>query len=115
LIFQKKLQKREIIFRKINEIENNCIFAMLKRKMKMDKQSENFKYFIDNHDELLQSYRNKFVVISEKKVLFASDSFDDALNEAIKRGVELGTFIIQECTDGDSAYTQMFHSRVIFA
>ncbi len=27
---------------------------------------------------------------------------------------ELGTFLIQECTEGDSAYTQTFHSRVIF-
>ncbi len=81
----------------------------------MDKQSDDFKFFIDNHDELLKLYRDKFLVISEKKVLFASDSFDNALDEAIKRGIELGTFIIQECTDGDSAYTQMFHSRAIFA
>ena len=27
---------------------------------------------------------------------------------------ELGTFLIQECTEGDSAYTETFHSRVIF-
>ena len=81
----------------------------------MGSQSDDFRYFIDNHDKLLNCYRDKLIVISDSKVCFAADSFEDALNQAIEGGLELGTFIIQECTEGDSAYTQMFHSRAVFA
>ena len=41
------------------------------------------------------------------------DTYEEALFETSKVH-ELGTFLIQECTEGDSAYTQTFHSRVIF-
>ena len=42
------------------------------------------------------------------------DSFDQAIDETMKEH-ELGTFLIQECTEGEKAYTQTFHSRVVFA
>lgn len=81
----------------------------------MDNQSQDFNYFINNHDALLHDYRNKFVVISNQKVCCAADTFELALEQALKDGLELGNFIIQQCTEGDSAYTQMFHSRAVFA
>lgn len=37
------------------------------------------------------------------------------LSKALDGGLELGTFIIQLCSEGESGYTQTFHSRVIFA
>lgn len=77
--------------------------------------NDNYQYFLDNHDELLSKYANKFLVIKDKKVLFSGDTFEDALKKSQEIGLEIGTFLIQECTDGDSAYTQEFHSRVIFA
>lgn len=74
-----------------------------------------FQYFVDNHDEILAKYPNKFVVIKDKSIVLAEDSFDSALDKAISLGLEVGAFLIQECTEGDSAYTQTYHSRVIFA
>lgn len=74
-----------------------------------------FKYFKDNHDELFRNYPNKYLVIQGDVVLLAADNFDMALNEAISNGLEAGTFMIQLCSEGEEAYTQTFHSRVVFA
>ena len=78
-------------------------------------QESDFQFFLNNHDSLFKEYPNKFLVIKNGKVLFAEDSFEDALRESQKNGLELGTFVIQECTEGSSAYTQEFHSRVALA
>ena len=81
----------------------------------MCSQTDDFKYFVDNHDTLFNLYPNKHLVIQNGKVIIASDTFEDALNKALEKGLELGTFIIQECTEGEEGYTQRFHSRVRFA
>lgn len=75
---------------------------------------DNFKYFTEHHEEILRDYRDKFVVIKDQSVILAEDTFDLALEKATSQGLELGTFLIQECTEGDSGYTQTFHSRAIF-
>lgn len=76
---------------------------------------DEFKYFKDNHDVLFAEYPNKHIVIKGKKVLFSDDTFEGALSKAISGGLEIGTFLIQLCSVGESGYTQTFHSRVIFA
>ena len=78
-------------------------------------QSDDFKFFRENHDVLLKEYFNKYIVIKDRNVLCCGDSFKDALSKALDGGLELGTFIIQLCSEGESGYTQTFHSRVIFA
>ena len=78
-------------------------------------QSDDFKFFRENHDVLLKEYFNKYIVIKDRNVLFCGDSFKDALSKALDGGLELGTFIIQLCSEGESGYKQTFHSRVIFA
>lgn len=80
----------------------------------MNALEEDFKYFTDNHDDLFGKYPNKYLVIKNKSVLFNADSFEGALKYAEEIGLEIGTFLIQYCTEGDSAYTQTFHSRAIF-
>lgn len=81
----------------------------------MKTQSKDFKWFVENHDSLYNLYPNKHIVIQEQNVIYAGDTFEDALNNAISRGLQLGSFIIQECTEGEDSYTQTFSSRVIFA
>lgn len=76
---------------------------------------DSFKYFIENHDSLFEEYPNKFVVIHEKTVVLSKDSFVEAYEAAISNGYDPGTFLIQECTAGDSAYTQFFASQISFA
>ena len=85
-----------------------------KNKMEVSKLEKEFQFFTDNHDVIYQEYPNKYVVIYNESVVLAADSFDNALKEAIDRGLELGEFLIQQCTEGDSGYTQIFHSRAIF-
>lgn len=80
-----------------------------------DTMKSDFKYFINNHDEIFSKYPNKYVVIKNQTILYAEDTFDSAFEKAITNGLEVGSFLIQECTEGDSAYTQTYHSRVVFA
>lgn len=74
-----------------------------------------FKYFVNHHDEIFAEYPNMFVVVCGEKIVSAADTFDNALVNAINMGLDPGTFLIQECTEGDEAYTQTFHTRVVFA
>lgn len=72
-----------------------------------------FQYYLDHQDELVKKYNHRFLVIKDCQVIGDYDSYEQALFETSKQH-ELGTFLIQECTEGDSAYTQTFHSRVMF-
>ncbi len=74
-----------------------------------------FKYFTDNHDSLYREYPDKYLIIKDGRVLFAEDSLEAALEKAVGGGLEVGSFLLQFCSEGDKAYTQTFHSRVIFA
>lgn len=80
----------------------------------MATQSEDFKWFVENHDSLVNLYKDKFIVIKDKEVVASADTIEQGIDAAIDRGLELGTFIVQLCTEGDSAYTQKFYSRAIF-
>ncbi len=72
-----------------------------------------FKYYIDNQAELVKNYNGKFLVIVGDNLI---GIYDDKISayEKSKEKYELGTFLIQLCTPGTSAYTQTFHSRVTF-
>lgn len=73
-----------------------------------------YKYYLEHQQELLELYRGRFVVIVGDDVVGNYGTQAEAYLNSIK-DYELGTFLIQECTDGTSGYTQTYHSRVIFA
>jgi hypothetical protein len=73
-----------------------------------------FKYYLDNQSELLKKYKDRIIVIVGDKVVGDYDTFDQALFKSAEQ-YKLGTFLIQECTEGEEAYTQTFHSRAVFA
>jgi len=73
-----------------------------------------FKYYLTHQDELLKKYNNRVLVIVGEEVVDNYDSFEDALYQSLAKKYELGTFLIQECTEGEDAYTETFHSRAIF-
>ena len=73
-----------------------------------------FKFFKENHDKLFHDFPNKYIVIKADKVIYGDDTFEKALNYTVKQHLEVGTFLIQLCSEGKDAYTQTFHSRVIF-
>jgi hypothetical protein len=73
-----------------------------------------FKYFKDNYKALFTEYPNKYLVIKDQTVQHHSNTFEEALTYALTN-YEIGTFLIQQCTESEDGYTQTFHSRVIFA
>jgi hypothetical protein len=73
-----------------------------------------FQYYLDNQSELVKKYNGCFIVIIGDEVVGNYDSYEPALFASMGK-YELDTFLIQECTEGEGAYTQTFHSRVVFA
>lgn len=80
-----------------------------------NRTEEIFRYFTTNHDILVSKYPGKFIVLNGESVAFAKDSFGEALDAALASGLVPGEFLIQECTEGDSAYSQFFSSLAVFA
>ena len=73
-----------------------------------------FDYYLSNQNELVEKYGGKHIILVDNQVVGAFETMDEAYKYALAN-YELGTFLIQLCTPGDDAYTQTFHSRVIFA
>lgn len=71
---------------------------------------KNYKYFLENKQELCKKYLNKFLIIKEEKVFGAYETFEEALNAA--KNIEAGTYIIQRCEKDEEI--QIFHTRVRF-
>ena len=94
----------------------NCIFAavIFNEQQCMSSLESLFNYYLSNQTELVKQYNGKHIVLVDNTVVGAFDSMDEAYGFA-ESNYELGTFLIQLCTPGDEAYTQTFHSRVIFA
>lgn len=74
-----------------------------------------FEYFRNNQTDLFAKYPNKYLVIADDRVVAATDSMDEAVRYTIDNHMSPGTFMIQHCSEGDGAFTQTYHSRVVFA
>ena len=74
---------------------------------------QEFKYYLDHQQELVDKYNGKFVVIVGESVDGVYGSQPEAYIESSKKHA-LGTFLIQKVSPGNQDYTQTFHSRVIF-
>jgi len=75
---------------------------------------QEFKFYIDNQNKLLGKYNGRYIAIVGDKVVGDYDTFEEAVDKTTLQ-YQPGTFLIQECTEGEDAYTQTFHSRVFFA
>lgn len=75
---------------------------------------QEFEYFIDNQNELVNRYNGKYIVIKNREVIGAFATEWDAYINAIKDH-EVGTFLIQQCVAGESAYMVHFHSPLTVA
>ena len=73
-----------------------------------------FLYYLAHQDEMVEEYNGKFIVIKDEKVLGAYDDELTAISET-QQAHSLGTFLVQKVSPGDSAYSQTFHSRVVFS
>lgn len=82
--------------------------------MPADHLQEAFDYYLAHQSELVRLYEGKVIVIKDGAVLGAYDDDATAIRGTTKDH-ELGTFLVQRVSGGDSAYSQTFHSRVSFA
>ena len=73
-----------------------------------------FDFYLAHQTDLVKQYNGKYIVLVDTEVVGAFDTMEQAYNFAVSI-YELGTFLIQLCTPGNEAYTQTFHSRVVFA
>ena len=74
-----------------------------------------FKYYLENQNDLVKKYNGRFLVIVDQKVVGDYDDSEKAYIDS-KEKYELGMFLIQKCSPGEDAYTQHFYTpRVVFA
>lgn len=73
--------------------------------------TKEFNYYLEHQDELLLKYNGKFIVIVGSDVVGAYPNREDAYYTSLERFAP-GTFMIQLCTPGDSAYTVRYYNRV---
>lgn len=73
-----------------------------------------FDYYLQNQEELVKLYKDRYIVIKEQKVIGNYPTEMEAYLQTTKLHAP-GTFLIQLCTPGKDAFTQTFHSRVTFA
>jgi hypothetical protein len=71
-----------------------------------------FQYYLDNQEDLVRRYPNRFLVIRGNEVVGDYGSHKEAYHEATQK-YALGTFLIQQCSPGKESYTQVFHTRAI--
>lgn len=88
-------------------------FVELKRIYSYMLETE-YQYYLRHQSELQTRYSGRFIVIVGESVVGDYGSKADAYLNSVKK-YDLGTFLIQECNDGNTGYTQTYHSRVIFA
>jgi hypothetical protein len=78
-----------------------------------DNLRDEFQYYLDHQDEMVEKYDGKYVVIKNRGVLGAYEDELTAVSET-QKDHQLGTFLIQKVSRGTADYTQTFHSRVVF-
>jgi hypothetical protein len=74
---------------------------------------EEFHWYLSNQNELVKKYNGKVLVIKDNQVVGTFSNDEEAYFDSVSK-YELGTFMIQKCTEGVEAYTQQFSSRVVF-
>lgn len=67
-------------------------------------RKDDYSYFVENHDLLLKDYYNLYVVISHKNVVFSAKTIEEAIHWVDANNIPLDDYIIQYCSDGQSAY-----------
>ena len=68
----------------------------------VDRKSD-FDFFIKNYHNFYKKYGHKFLAIKNKEILGAYDSVAETISD-LTPTYEVGSYIIQECTDDDSTY-----------
>ena len=79
----------------------------------MGRLDQEFQFYVDNQNAMVEKYDGKVVAIKGGEVLGVYDSYLSALTETAKDHEE-GTFLLQQVSEGEKDYAATFHSRVAF-
>lgn len=79
----------------------------------MPNQDNDFKWFQDNMKSLYSKYPDKFLVISNQSIIAIGETFNEALEQALKTK-KAGEFIIQQC-EKENTISHYYNMAVSFA
>ncbi len=74
--------------------------------------SEDFKWFIENYQELYAKYGMSYLIIHNKEIVDANSNAKKALLQAQKM-FPSGDFIIQYCNGNETGYTNFISNSQI--
>ena len=72
-------------------------------------QEADYRWFLENFNELFKKYGDVYIAIKEKTVLGIYNSYADGVLSTMKNE-PLGSFIVQHCGNDESAYTNYISS-----
>ena len=78
----------------------------------MQQQETDYRWFLDNYDQLFKEYGTSYLAIKEQKVLGVYASYAEALHETEKTET-VGSFIIQFCDGNETGYTNYIASMFV--
>lgn len=81
--------------------------------MSKNTMKEEFQFYLDNQTELVEKHDGKVIVIKDQKVIGVYDSDVEAIIETDKEHT-LGSFLVQQCSEGSKDYSQQFLSGFSF-
>jgi hypothetical protein len=73
-----------------------------------------FQYYLDHQESIVDQYDGQYIVIKDGVILGAYPDELSAISETQKTHA-IGTFLVQRVSRGTEAYSQSFHSRVVFS
>lgn len=68
-----------------------------------------YEFFKKNLPQLLNQYKDLFLVIKDEEVIGHFDTYDKALSFGLSK-YKLGEFLVQQCIDEDDSTAQFFNS-----
>lgn len=75
----------------------------------MENRSTDFLWFKENRAGLFKKYGDAFLVIKNQQIIGVYQSYADGVKQTAKKE-DLGTFIVQHCTNDESGYTNYIYS-----
>lgn len=75
----------------------------------MNNQSRDFKWFKENHIDLFTKYGDVFLAIKNQQVIGTYQSYAEGVKKTSQKE-ELGSFIVQHCTQDGSGHTNYIYS-----
>lgn len=74
---------------------------------------QEFAYYVEHHDDFVQKYDGKVIVLKGTEVLSVFDNISDAYWWAVEQEL-LGQVMIQPVAPGEDNYTLTVHSQLLF-